>query len=204
VLKRENPTIRRILQLLIGILIGAAVTLLLLEGFPGNSESRIQTIPTPPSKTASPQEAEGVVTAPIVGSIAPNFQLHDIEDHQHELIDYRGNIVLLNFWATWCAPCRLEMPLLEQHSRMLAGQGVVILAVNLRESLGSVGEFIEEMDLTMPVLLDSEGKVSELYRIIGYPSTIIIDASGRIKVIHIGIISEEQLDEYLEQVGIYS
>ena len=201
-LKSGNRRAGLIRQLLIGILIGAAITLIALAGFPREQPSS----PEPDSLLATEDVVElgGEVQtqAPKVGQFAPNFQLRDPHDHIYELKDFEGNIVLLNFWATWCGPCRLEMPLLEQYSQELADESFVILAVNLQESAITVQAFVDEIGLSFPVLLDEDGHVSEQYRIIGYPSTIIIDSSGRIRTIHIGIISEPQLHEYLGQVGL--
>jgi peroxiredoxin len=202
VLKSGNQRAGVIRQLLIGILIGAAITLIGLAGFPQEEPSSLE-----PDSLLTPEEVveisgEVQTPAPDVGQFAPNFRLRDPHDRIYELKDFEGNIVLLNFWATWCGPCRLEMPLLEQHRQELADENFVILAVNLQESVTAVQAFVDEMGLSFPVLLDEDGHVSEQYRIIGYPSTIIIDSSGRIRTIHIGIISEPQLHEYLGQIGL--
>lgn len=200
-LKSGNRRADLIRQLLIGILIGAAITLIALAGFPQIPQSSFE--PGSSLTTDAVVEiGEGGTAAPAIGQIAPNFKLRDPHDRIYELKDFAGNIVLLNFWATWCAPCRLEMPLLEQHSHEFADENLVILAINLQESVAEVQEFVDEMGLSFPVLLDEDGHVSEQYRIIGYPSTFIIDSTGRIRTIHIGIITEPQLREYLGQVGI--
>lgn len=176
--------------------------LVLLAGFPDEElTAPVQQITLPP-EGATRRETEEGESAPVAGKIAPNFKLEDISGRVYELQDYAGNIVLLNFWATWCAPCRLEMPLLEETSQALANENFIVLAVNLQESVAEVEEFVNEIGLTFPVLLDSDGTVSELYRIIGYPSSIVIDSTGRIQTIHIGIISETQLQDYLLQAGL--
>ncbi len=194
---RSAPILR---QLLIGIIIGAALTAIVLAGFPDDSLPR--STDNASSSVIDPGEAIAAGrVAPAVGQPAPHFSLPDVEGQNHQLQDFEGKIVLLNFWATWCAPCRLEMPLLEKHSQEIAGGEFVILAINLQESIDQVQEFVDEMGLSMPVLLDLDGKVSQQYHIIGYPSSILIDRNGTIQAIHIGIISEPQLHQYLETVG---
>ncbi len=138
----------------------------------------------------------------LLGGPAPNFQLRDLDGKLHELREYRGEVVLLNFWATWCAPCRLEMPLLDRQSQEFADRGLVILAVNLQETAAQIEDFVNETGILLPILLDTDGAISEAYRIMGYPSSVIVDPSGLIQVIHVGIITEPQLHEYLQQVGL--
>ncbi len=185
-----------LLQLLIGILIGAALTLIFLLGFPSN--------PAQENSSTSELRSDEVIEAmePSVGALAPKFRLQDIHGSKIDLDDFRGSVVLLNFWATWCGPCRLEMPLLEDHYRDYGGEDFTILAVNLGESLNDVGAFVDEFGLTFPVLLDPMGEVSKLYRVIGYPSSVVIDPEGRIAKIHVGILSETQLGEYLRLAGL--
>lgn len=198
----QNPRSRYLRLLAIGVLIGAAITLVVLAGLPE--------VPRAISKTRSPSAGdqadssvveEGAKTVS-VGQTAPNFALHDTRDRTYELQGLKGKVVLLNFWATWCAPCRLEMPLLEAISQELVEEDFLVLGINLQESVAQVQEFVDEMGLTFPVLLDSDGTVSGLYRIIGYPSTIIIDKAGKIQTIHIGILLESQLREYLQEAGL--
>jgi peroxiredoxin len=197
-----NPRWSLSTQLLIGILIGAAITLIILAGFPGEQSSQSDDVVSITTVDSSVDGAYSEASGPLIGEIAPDFTLHDIHGRTFNLNDYDGNIVLLNFWATWCGPCRLEMPLLEQYHQDLVEDDFVILAINLQESVTTVQDFVEEVGLSFPVLLDSDGHVVEQYRIIGYPSTILIDRDGRIQFIHIGIISEAQLHEYLGQVGL--
>jgi cytochrome c biogenesis protein CcmG/thiol:disulfide interchange protein DsbE len=142
------------------------------------------------------------IANPAIGQKAPDFSLRALDGQRYELRDLEGQVVLLNFWATWCGPCRLEMPLFEQYSQDLVNDGLIILAINLQEAIPVVQDYVEELGLTFPVLLDSDGKVSQQYRIIGYPSSILIDRTGQIQVIHIGIITEAQLVDYLQQLGI--
>ena len=110
--------------------------------------------------------------------------------------------MLLNFWATWCAPCRLEMPAFQQRYRELAPEGLQVLAVNFDESEEEVRAFQQELDLSFPLLLDPGGMVQRIYRVLGYPTTYLVDRDGVIQAIHVGIMSEAQLDGYLLQLGM--
>lgn len=179
-------------------MIGAAFTLIILNGFPEDQS----TTDSGPLQISTGNIALQSTSAPVVGALAPEFQLQDIHGTTISLTDFEGRVILLNFWATWCGPCRLEMPLLEQHYQAYADDNLIILAINLGESLDEVGAFVDELGLTFPVLLDPGGHVSELYRIIGYPSTVLINTTGRVSTIHVGILSEAQLRDYLLLAGI--
>lgn len=112
---------------------------------------------------------------------APDFALRDLAGREYRLADLRGKIVFLNVWATWCPPCREEMPSMEQLHRRLAGSDFVMLAVS--EDAGGkkvVEPFVRELGVTFPVLLDPEGVVPRRYGVTGYPETFIIDREGRI------------------------
>jgi peroxiredoxin len=109
---------------------------------------------------------------------------------------------LVNFWATWCGPCRLEMPALQGKYDGLHDQGFTVLAINLDEPLEDAALFAEELALTFPVLLDPGAKVFDLYRVRGYPTTYIINRDGLIDRQHVGIMSEAQLDEYLSALDL--
>jgi len=109
---------------------------------------------------------------------APDFALEDLQGNQVALRDHRGKVVFLNFWATWCPPCRTEMPSMERLYRKLKGEGLVMLAVDMQENQKQVAKFMKGLDLSFPALLDGDGSVSYQYNIIGLPSTYIIDPQG--------------------------
>ena len=138
----------------------------------------------------------------LLGSPAPEFELSRADGGSVSLADYRGQVVLLNFWATWCLPCRSEMPLIQQTYDDLGGQGFVALGVNFDEPATAVSSFAEELELDFPLLLDPGGEVQRLYRVIGYPTSVMLDREGRISAYHIGILAKSQLDDYLEQAGL--
>lgn len=151
-----------------------------------------------------PATTTTVAPAPIVGAPAPDFELDVPQGDPIRLSDLRGKVVLLNFWATWCGPCRVEMPTLQDKYERWREAGFTILGVNFDESPEAVLEFKQELGLSFPLLLDPGGRVQRLYNIRGYPSTVIVDEQGVIRIIHIGILTEGQLQDYLDQVGLRS
>jgi peroxiredoxin len=114
------------------------------------------------------------------GGAAADFTLRDATGNAVTLSASRGSPVFLNFWATWCGPCREEMPSMERLYRELGGQGLRMLAVNEKESAAQVANFIRGYGLSFPALLDTDGKVASAYRVWGLPATYLIDGTGRI------------------------
>lgn len=112
-------------------------------------------------------------------SWAPDFSLDDVNGGAVSLSSYRGKVVFLNFWATWCGPCRDEMPSMERLHRQLGSRGLAMLAVNAKESRQQVANFMKAHGLSFPALLDPNGRVSALYKVWGLPATFLIDADGR-------------------------
>ena len=115
-----------------------------------------------------------------VGKIAPDFDLPDLEDHRVRLSDFRGKVVFLNFWATWCKPCREEMPSMEVLYKNYQREGLVILAVSIDRvtTKKDIPPFIKSLNLTFPVLVDSWGQTDKKYKLMGVPETYIIDQQG--------------------------
>jgi peroxiredoxin len=112
-------------------------------------------------------------------SPAPDFTLRDLNSNLVSLNRFRGSVVFLNFWATWCGPCRQEMPSMEHLYRRLGGRGLAMLAVSKRESRNQVAVFMRNYGLSFPALLDVDGRVSSLYNVWALPKTFVIDARGR-------------------------
>ncbi|MDH5507220.1 MAG: redoxin domain-containing protein [Anaerolineae bacterium] len=140
--------------------------------------------------------------APVRGALAPDFELQQISGETVRLSDYRGQPVLVNFWATWCTPCLIEMPAIQERFTRFAPEGFVVLAVDNDEPLDRVQDFVDEVGLTFPVLLDPGAVVQVQYQVRGYPSSYFIDPEGIIRVVHIGILTDDQLDDYLSQIGV--
>lgn len=115
------------------------------------------------------------------GYPAPDFALLDLSGREYRLSDLRGKIVFLNVWATWCPPCREEMPSMERLHRSLAGRDFVMLAISEDAQGRQVVEpFVRQLGLTFPVLLDPDGFIPKRYGVTGYPETFVIDRAGRI------------------------
>ncbi|GGB40152.1 redoxin domain-containing protein [Virgibacillus dakarensis] len=134
------------------------------------------------------------------GQIAPDFELKTLEGETVRLSDYKGKRVLANFWATWCPPCRAEIPDLE---KLYNNKDVVILAVNLTESEKSVDnitDFVEEYEMTFPVLMDVNSDVSTAYQVQAYPTSYMIDSNGRIQFIALGAMNYDLMVQQLEKM----
>lgn len=132
----------------------------------------------------------------VVGKEAPDFTLTDLNENTHRLSDFRGKVVFLNFWATWCAPCREEMPSMEVLHKNFEKDGLVILAVSIDRvtTAKDIPPFVKGMNLTFPVLIDSWGKTDKPYKRMGVPETFIIDQQGIIREIIIGPRDWTRLD----------
>ena len=116
-----------------------------------------------------------------VGYLAPDFNLRNLKGNYQSLDSFRGQVVVLNFWATWCVPCRVEMPSFEKLYRRYRSEGVVVLAVTLdKNSKKKVKSFVEEYGLSFPILFDEEGKVERLYPSMTIPFTYVLDREGRV------------------------
>jgi thiol-disulfide isomerase/thioredoxin len=139
--------------------------------------------------------------APEVGSPAPDFELASASGESIRLASFLGKPVLVNFWATWCAPCVLEMPNIQKVYDKYPGAFAVI-AVNADESQVKVESFLKEMGLTFPAVLDPGSRVQALYRLRGYPTTYFIDSQGVVRFRHIGMLTESKLEEYLLELGV--
>lgn len=126
--------------------------------------------------------------SPRAGFPAPSFTLTNLEGDPVKLSDYQGKVVLLNFWAAWCPPCKAEMPAFDALQQAYQGDDLVILAVNTtyQDDLAAAQEFVVENNLSFPVLLDMDGKVSNAYQILAMPSTFFIDRDGIIQQVIIG------------------
>lgn len=135
-----------------------------------------------------------------VGEKALNFTLLDLDGNPVSLSDFEGQPVIINFWATWCAPCRIEMPELQAAYETYQNEGLVILALNQDESADLAREyFVGEMGLTFTALLDDNSAISTAFGIFGLPTTFFLDAEGIITVIHRGPMTLEQIEGYLEE-----
>ncbi|MGQ0810130.1 MAG: redoxin domain-containing protein [Nitrospiraceae bacterium] len=131
-----------------------------------------------------------------VGKVAPDFKLPDLNDKDLRLSDFRGKVVFLNFWATWCKPCREEMPSMEILYKNFEKDGLVILAVSIDRvtTKKDIPPFVKNLNLTFPVLVDSWGQTDKRYKLMGVPETYIIDQQGVLREKVIGPRDWTRLD----------
>ena len=111
---------------------------------------------------------------------APDFELESLEGDMTALHSFRGKVVFLNFWATWCPPCRAEMPSMQKLYDNFKAEGLVVLGVDLQEGKDKVAKFMKKYDLSFPVVLDVAGRVGQQYSVRSIPSTYIIDRNGKV------------------------
>jgi len=129
---------------------------------------------------------------------APDFTLFSPEGEEISLSDYEGQVILVNWWATWCPPCKAEMPAIHAFYETHQADGFVVLAVNSQEGASTVKSFIQDNGFTFPVLLDSQGQVMDRYHVRALPTSFIIDRHGLIQHIQTGEISPQQLEAIVE------
>jgi peroxiredoxin len=121
-----------------------------------------------------------------VGTAAPDFTLRSLAGPNLRLQEQRGQVVWVNFWATWCAPCRKEMPHLNRIADKYRSAGLVMLGVNIDDDVRNAADVATKLGVKFPVLLDTDKKVSRLYDLNSMPSTLVIDRSGRVRYLHRG------------------
>jgi len=112
--------------------------------------------------------------------LAPEFILYDIDDNPHKLSDFHGKTVVINFWATWCPPCRYEIPSMERLQEKIKNKDIIILAINIGEDAETIFEFIKDYNINFPILMDIDSSITKKYPVIGLPTSYIIDSEGRI------------------------
>jgi len=140
-----------------------------------------------------------MVQANELSGAAPDFTLKSNQGKNLRLQDLRGQVVMLNFWASWCGPCRQEMPLMDEIFKKYEKLGFTILAVNVDEDSSDADGFLKSVPVTFPVLYDNDSKVSELYAVDAMPTTVMIDRDGNKRFLHRGYKEGYELD-YEKQV----
>ncbi len=134
-----------------------------------------------------------------VGGPAPDFALPDAAGKVVSLQDYAGQVLLINFWASWCGPCREEMPLLDQLSQRYGPLGFTMLGINVEEDSALADRFLQGTPVDFPILYDRENAVSKLYDVIAMPTTVLVDRQGNIRFVHHGYEAGNE-NEYQDQI----
>lgn len=132
-----------------------------------------------------------------VGFRAPEFALPALDGSRVALGDLRGQVVLLNFWATWCVPCRAEMPEIQAAYQTQRDQDFIVLAINAAEDDNTVAQFVQEFHLTFPTLLDRDGAVVRQYQVQALPTSLFIDRTGVIRAANVGAMNRAYLEAQL-------
>jgi len=149
------------------------------------------------------QQKNSLPSSPLVGKQAPDFTLPTLDGKTVSLSQFHGQPILINFWASWCLPCREEMPELVRSYETHKAEGFMILGLNLTysDTLTDVQAFVNEFHMTFPVLLDKDGQVAEkLYPLPGAPTSIFINRDGTIARVQVGLMSGKQVDKFVAEI----
>lgn len=134
------------------------------------------------------------VSAREVSGPAPDFTLKSRSGENIKLSELRGEVVMINFWASWCGPCRQEMPLLDALYQRYRPLGFTILGVSVDENLDDARRLLKEIPVTFPVLFDTDNKVADLYELVAMPSTVLVDRDGNMRFVHLGYLPGYERD----------
>jgi peroxiredoxin len=141
----------------------------------------------------------GITSAGASASLAPSFALPSRSGDTVSLAQLKGKVVMLNFWASWCGPCRQEMPLLEQMHKRYSALGFTLVGVNVDANSKDAEDWLSKTPVSFPVLFDRESKVSKMYDVSAMPSTVFIDRQGNVRYLHRGYKAGDE-GEYLNQI----
>jgi peroxiredoxin len=160
------------------------------------------------SLASSEQAIEGMDMSSLTvginqGDIAPDFELKTPNGDSLKLSDFRGQKVIVNMWATWCPPCRVEMPDMQKFHEKYKDENATIIAVNMtssEKSLDSIPNFLDEFGITFPVVLDEHNKVGEIYQVYALPTSVIIDSQGIIQQKISGPMNYEMMEKFVSEI----
>ncbi len=138
--------------------------------------------------------------APQVGALAPALSLTDLDGRPVTLADFRGRPVVLNYWASWCEPCRDEFPELRDALAAHASDGLAVVGVLFKDDVAPAKDFMQKMSATWPSLADPDGVGAAAYRVIAPPTTYFIDRDGVVQDVQLGGMTAEQLDRHLSTI----
>jgi cytochrome c biogenesis protein CcmG/thiol:disulfide interchange protein DsbE len=149
---------------------------------------------------ASARDVDNMGNQPTVGHPAPNFAIQLDDGSTATLHDIAGRPIVINFWATWCPPCRREMPDLVEAYETHKGEGLIVIEVNSAETAAQVADFVEQFNVTAPVVLDARNEVMAIYRTNSLPASFFIDRDGVIQAHWPGFMDKDTLDELLGKI----
>ncbi len=188
--KKNNASRNPLFFVGVGIaLIGVMAVLLLLFGKKDSANSQTAASDSSPSSPSSiPAE---------VNYAAPELSLQNVNGNTESLIDYRDKVVLVNNWATWCPPCKAEIPTLEAYYKAHSAEGFVIIGIEAGESQNEVLQFVTGADITYPIWFDLKNASLQAFRSSGLPNSFVIDRSGTVRLAWVGEINREMLEKYV-------
>jgi len=188
--KKNNASRNPLFFVGVGIaLIGVMAVLLLLFGKKDSANSQTAASDSSPSSPSSiPAE---------VNYAAPELSLQNVNGNTESLIDYRDKVVLVNNWATWCPPCKAEIPTLEAYYKAHSAEGFVIIGIEAGESQNEVLQFVKGADITYPIWFDLKNASLQAFRSSGLPNSFVIDRSGTVRLAWVGEINREMLEKYV-------
>jgi thiol-disulfide isomerase/thioredoxin len=137
--------------------------------------------------------------AEVLEGPAPDFTLKSRSGENIKLSELRGDVVMINFWASWCGPCREEMPLLEGMYKKYGDLGFVLLGVNVEEDSSKAAELLRDVPVTFPILYDNTNEVTKKYNVVAMPSTVMVGRDGKMRYLHRGYLPGYE-DEYVKQI----
>ena len=146
--------------------------------------------------------APAPVTTADIGQPAPSLKLPLVGGGEVDLASYQGRPVLLSFWATWCEPCRAEMPAFERAQQRYSDQGLVVLGVDFQEQDPEIVAFLREIGVTFPSAVDRTGEVTRQWRATGLPTTFLIDRQGIIRDVRVGAFTDSMLEDRLTKLFV--
>ena len=232
-LQRRSPRIPRLLvEWIVALLLitagGYLFSRILLRAYTGQTSPSVATsVPTsmsiPDAQNELRSESLNVITdlqgttvpldggepsgdlfdAVLIGEIAPDFTLPSLNGGEIRLSEFRGQAVWINFWASWCEPCRIEMPLLMAAFDGYREDGLVILGLNVTEqdTLDAVNSFVDEFHVSYPIVLDEQGHLTnDSYKLIGLPMSVFIDRAGVVKRMVVGAVSEDEIAPFVAEI----
>lgn len=200
----ERPFIRALVGIVLLAAVGVALFFIRSDG--GDDGTGGATLEGAPTRSASVEPEAGLGALddrpPIIGQPAPDFALRNLDGDIVRLSDLRGKVVFINFWATWCTPCKKELPDIQKVYDEKRDEGLEVLAIDWQENADDAREFFKSRDLTLPLLIDRPGDVYDQYRLQGLPASFFVDRDGNLAALHFGFLSEEKMLERLETAGL--